>query len=291
MKNFLNTTTCCVIVSMIISFSSCTAQAPQGNLKTDMDSLSYLVGVSAAQGLDQYLMQMGIDISGENKADFVKGLLEGVSVSKDDLKAIAQAKGKDVGLQAKMQMVPAFSANFFADGSKEIDETQFLAGFVANITKENLIIDEVLAHGLVESLLQKVKSEANQKYQAENAAFLEENKKDPDVVVLPSGLQYKILKQGNGPKPTTTDTVRAHYIGKNIRGEEFDSSIDKEPIEFRLTGGVIAGWIEGVQLMPVGSKYILYIPYDLAYGEDGRPGAIDPYATLIFEIDLLEIVK
>lgn len=123
----------------------------------------------------------------------------------------------------------------------------------------------------------------------EGEAFLEANKKKSGVITLPSGLQYKILKEGNGAKPTATQTVKCHYRGTLIDGKEFDSSYKRgEPTEFPV-GGVIKGWTEALQLMPVGSKWELYIPSTLAYGERGAGQTIGPNAVLIFEIELLSI--
>ena len=121
-------------------------------------------------------------------------------------------------------------------------------------------------------------------------AFLEENKKKEGVVVLPSGLQYKILTAGNGPKPKASDTVKCHYEGRLINGQVFDSSVRRgEPAEFPV-GGVIQGWVEALQLMPVGSKWQLYIPSNLAYGTHGAGQSIGPNETLIFDVELLAIV-
>ena len=125
--------------------------------------------------------------------------------------------------------------------------------------------------------------------QAAGQAFLAANAKKEGVVTTASGLQYKVLQAGTGPKPKATDTVNVHYHGTFIDGKTFDSSYDRgEPISFPLNR-VIAGWTEGVQLMPVGSKYEFYIPYKLAYGERGAGGAIPGYATLIFQVELLAI--
>lgn len=130
---------------------------------------------------------------------------------------------------------------------------------------------------------------AGEKNKLEGEAFLAENAKKEGVVTLPSGLQYKILKQGDGKKPKLTDAVTTHYRGTLIDGTEFDSSYKGgEPASFRLNE-VIAGWTEALQLMPVGSKWQLFIPSNLAYGEHGRGGPIGPNATLIFEIELISI--
>ena len=121
--------------------------------------------------------------------------------------------------------------------------------------------------------------------------FLQENKKNKKVKVTPSGLQYEILKEGKGEKPTETSQVKVHYHGTTIDGKVFDSSVDRgEPIVFGLNQ-VIKGWTEGVQLMPIGSKFKFYIPQELAYGENSPSPAIKPYSTLIFEVELLGIEK
>lgn len=125
----------------------------------------------------------------------------------------------------------------------------------------------------------------------EGQAYLAKNKENPDVKVTPSGLQYRVIKEGTGPKPVATDKVRVHYTGKLLNGEVFDSSHNRgEPTEFMLNQ-VIPGWTEGLQLMPVGSTYEFVIPSELAYGARGAGQMIQPNATLIFEVELLDIVK
>lgn len=133
-------------------------------------------------------------------------------------------------------------------------------------------------------------AEAFKALEAENQAFLEENKKATGVVVTDSGLQYEILTEGNGAKPTAESTVRVHYTGSLIDGTVFDSSVKRgTPAEFPV-GGVIKGWTEALQLMPVGSKWRLTIPHNLAYGERGAGASIPPFATLVFEVELLDIL-
>jgi FKBP-type peptidyl-prolyl cis-trans isomerase len=123
------------------------------------------------------------------------------------------------------------------------------------------------------------------------AAFLRENRDAPGVVTLSSGLQYKIIEQGDGPKPDENDTVLVHYKGHLLDGTVFDSSYKRgQPLEFKVNG-VIPGWTQGLQLMPVGSKYTLYIPSTLAYGNNQPSREITPHSTLIFEIELLDIVE
>jgi FKBP-type peptidyl-prolyl cis-trans isomerase FklB len=128
-------------------------------------------------------------------------------------------------------------------------------------------------------------------YIAENEAFLAKNKEKAGVTVTSSGLQYEVIKMGNGPKPSAESTVKVDYVGTLIDGTEFDSSIKrKEPAEFPVSR-VIPGWTEALQLMPVGSKFKLYVPERLAYGANAAGNVIKPYSTLIFEVELLEIVK
>lgn len=128
-------------------------------------------------------------------------------------------------------------------------------------------------------------------YIAENEAFLAKNKEKAGVSVTPSGLQYEVIKMGTGPKPTQNSTVKVHYTGTLIDGTEFDSSVKRnEPAQFPVSG-VIPGWTEALQLMPVGSKFKLYIPENLAYGANKAGDVIKPFSTLIFEVELLEIVQ
>jgi FKBP-type peptidyl-prolyl cis-trans isomerase FklB len=139
------------------------------------------------------------------------------------------------------------------------------------------------------SFQQRIRAEQAAKNLAEGTAFLEANKAKEGVKVLPSGLQYKVIKEGTGKTPTLLDTVRTHYRGTFVNGIEFDSSYKRnEPAQFPVKG-VIQGWTEALQLMKEGSKLELYVPANLAYGEQGRPG-IPPNSTLIFEIELLEVV-
>lgn len=127
-------------------------------------------------------------------------------------------------------------------------------------------------------------------HKIEGRKFLEENAKQVDVQTTPSGLQYKVLEEGYGTKPKAHETVKVHYKGTLIDGTEFDSSYKRgEPISFPLNR-VIAGWTEGLQLMQTGAKYELYIPYELAYGERGAGPVIPPFAALIFQVELLEVL-
>ena len=146
------------------------------------------------------------------------------------------------------------------------------------------------AFGVINERMQAEHEAKAKEASAAGQEFLAENAKKDDVVVTESGLQYEVLTEGNGEKPTAASTVRTHYHGTLIDGTVFDSSYDRgQPAEFPV-GGVIKGWTEALQLMAVGSKWRLTIPYELAYGEQGAGGAIGPYQTLVFDVELLEIL-
>lgn len=153
-----------------------------------------------------------------------------------------------------------------------------------------LILDIEQANMTLQEKLQQLMHNKLEKIKTKGKAFLDSNAKRPSVVTLPSGLQYEIITRGSGPIPKASDTVSAQYIGTLIDGKEFDNSYKRgQPLEIPVTG-VIQGWVEALQLMPVGSKWKLYIPSDLAYGDRGAGGAIPAGAALIFTIELLNIV-
>lgn len=152
---------------------------------------------------------------------------------------------------------------------------------------------EILVQNFFAEQEKKQRAAAAEKFKTQKVdgeKYLAENAKKEGVVTLPSGLQYKILKEGNGKKPKATDKVKCHYEGMLIDGTLFDSSIQRgEPATFPLNG-VIAGWTEGLQLMQEGAKYRFFIPYNLGYGEHGAGHSIPPYAALVFDVELIEVV-
>lgn len=156
---------------------------------------------------------------------------------------------------------------------------------------ENMPMDMDAANQFMQGYFAELSAKKNDKFKKEGEDFLAENGKKEGIVTTESGLQYEVITKGDGANPTATDVVKVHYHGTLIDGTVFDSSVDRgQPIEFPLNG-VIPGWTEGVQLMPVGSKYKFYIPYNLAYGERGAGANIKPFSALIFEVELLDIVK
>ncbi len=178
-----------------------------------------------------------------------------------------------------------------APGGKDLDVTIMSAAFAEASAKGELKMTEEDANKMLQAYFQAAgKKEAQENLEKGNA-FLEKNKARKGVTTTESGLQYEIIKEGKGPKPTKQDKVKVNYHGTLIDGTVFDSSVDRgEPATFGV-GQVIKGWTEALQLMPVGSKWKVYIPANLAYGERGAGGDIGPNETLIFEVELLEIVK
>lgn len=175
----------------------------------------------------------------------------------------------------------------------ELNMDLFMQAFEKTIKGqiEDLSIQPEQAYQIFQSCLMVIQQESAQKNKDEAVKFLEENAGKEGVVTTESGLQYEVLLAADGPKPKETDRVSVHYHGTLIDGTVFDSSVDRgEPAQFALNG-VIPGWTEGIQLMSVGSKYKFYLPAELAYGDNGAGDVIQPGAMLIFEVELLEILK
>ncbi|WP_085536814.1 FKBP-type peptidyl-prolyl cis-trans isomerase [Massilibacteroides vaginae] len=174
-------------------------------------------------------------------------------------------------------------------GEANIDA--LIAGFVQAIKGDSTQMSPADAQAYLQTYFVEASAKEAAKTKEEGVAFLEENKTKDGVITTPSGLQYKVEVEGTGAKPTAEDRVKVHYTGTLLDGTKFDSSLERgEPAEFGVTQ-VIAGWTEGLQIMPVGSKYTFWIPSDLAYGERGAGGDIKPNSTLKFEVELLEILK
>ncbi len=272
--------------------ASCTAQSPKADLKTDIDSLSYAIGMARTEGLDQYLLQQGIDST--QMAEFLKGFNEGAS--KTDKKDVAYMTGLQVGQMVSKQWVEGFNQQIFgSDSTQTISRANLLAGFVAGVVKKGGSMTMEEAQEFMRTRMDAIKEKATEAKYADNKAagekFLAENKTKEGVVTTPSGLQYKIITKGTGAIPADTSKVKVNYKGTLIDGTEFDSSYKrKEPATFRANQ-VIKGWTEALTMMPVGSKWELYIPYDLAYGTRETGGQIKPFSALIFEVELLGIEK
>lgn len=213
------------------------------------------------------------------------------------LASCTQERNKNVTLTNEIDSVSySLGANFGANLERSelsnINEKVFLAAMYAAIDKDSTILFDAKEQGeIINGYIRSMKEKAGQENIAKGQKFLEENKSKEGVEVTPSGLQYRIINEGEGAKPLATDKVSVHYKGTTIDGKEFDSSYKRnEPTTFPANR-VIPGWTEALQLMPVGSKWELFIPANLAYGPRGAGQNIGPNETLIFEVELLEIVK
>lgn len=182
-------------------------------------------------------------------------------------------------------------ASFYkAQGISNINNSLVVKA-LADSKVDKALLNEQQVNNCIVSYMQKTRSENASPNKKAGQAFLAENKKKPGIVILPSGLQYQVIKEGTGPKPTIDDQVKVHYHGTLIDGTVFDSSVERgQPITLGLKN-VIPGWTEALQLMPVGSKWKLFIPSDLAYGDNPAGPTIKEGSTLIFDVELLEIVK
>ncbi len=176
-------------------------------------------------------------------------------------------------------------------GVKNINTAQLTKAVTEVMKGSKTALNEEQCNNVLQTYFMKMRDENSAATKKESQKFLDENKKKAGVVTTASGLQYQVIKEGNGPKPAATDKVKVHYHGTTITGEVFDSSVDRgEPVTFPL-GNVIPGWIEGLQLMSVGSKYRFVIPSNLGYGDNGAGEKIKPGAALVFEVELLGIEK
>ena len=228
----------------------------------------------------------------------MKKMLMFIAVVAMIFSACSKNSVKSVKVKSKEDSLAyAFGVNtYFAmkQDDFEIDPKLMAKGMI-DAKNEESIMGEEIARGFIMTYFQeKQNEEMKEMYKdvmAESDTFLEETKKKEGVITTESGLQYEVITMGTGPKPVAENTVKVHYTGSLINGEVFDSSVERgEPIDLAVTG-VIPGWVEGLQLMPVGSKFKFYIPYNLGYGEQGAGGVIPPYATLIFEVELIAIVN
>jgi FKBP-type peptidyl-prolyl cis-trans isomerase len=240
--------------------------------KTEMDKVSYAIGLNMAQLVRQQLPELNTDM-------LAQGLRDGLA-GKMDIERANYGFGATLGHGMKQQ-VPDINPDMLAQGIHD------------SVAGKPLLNDQETMQTLMgfsqtmQARQQEKVAKAGQENKEKGEAFLAKNAKEEGVKVLPSGLQYKIIKEGDGPKPKATDTVKVKYRGTLIDGTEFDSS-GGETAQFQLNG-VIQGWTEGIQLMPVGSHWILYVPSNLAYGEQQTGPQIGPNSTLIFDVELVDI--
>ena len=198
---------------------------------------------------------------------------------------VSYALGLGIGQQLAQMGATNLNIDDFAAAIKDVISGNELK--VAHKDAQNIVRDYFQKQ---EERINALRAEQGKVAKAEGEAYLKENAKKEGVVTLPSGLQYMVLQEGNGKKPKATDKVKCPYEGFLINGQVFDSSVQRgEPAVFPLNQ-VIPGWTEGLQLMQEGAKYRFFIPYILAYGESGAGGSIPPFATLIFDVELIEVM-
>ena len=278
-------------VSAVMMYA-CGNGTPKANLKSDVDTVSYAIGMAQTQGLKDYLVgRLGVDTAYMD--DFIKGLNEGANAG-DDKKKAAYYAGIQIGQQISNQMVKGINHELFGDDStKTISLKNFMAGFVAGTTGKGGLMTVDSAAQVAQEMMRAIKAKNLEKEfggnKAEGEKFLAENAKKEGVKVLESGVQYKVIKEGTGALPTDTSLVKVNYEGKTIDGNVFDSSYKRnEPATFRCNQ-VIKGWTDALVHMPAGSIWEVYIPQDLAYGERQQGTDIKPFSTLIFKIELIEV--
>ncbi|KAA6310622.1 hypothetical protein EZS27_038104, partial [termite gut metagenome] len=276
------------------SIVSCTTRAPKASLTNEADSLAYSMGLAQSQGLRDYL-ERGMNVDTTYINEFIKGLVESVNSAKDDKqikKEIAYYAGIQIGQQVERIVESVNSDLFENDSVQTFSKNNFVAGLIHGTLKKSELMSIVTADAYSRTASEAIKARKMAEAYADNKAtsekFLEENKTKEQVQTTASGLQYKVITKGRGAIPTVDSSVKVHYRGTLIDGTEFDSSLNrKEPATFR-TDQVIKGWTEALTLMPVGSKWELYIPQELAYGSK-ETNNIKPFSTLIFEVELLGI--
>ncbi len=259
-------------------------------MNNSSDSLSYAAGYSITNGLIPYLLQQGVDTA--YMTDFVAGFKEAIAAI-GDARQKARMSGINIAGQVVQGMLPSIRKQF-TDTPDSIVNNLLFRGFADALLNDTSVMKMTTAETLFRTKEQTNRAIKEEKlYGANRRAgeeFLKQNKVKDSVITTPSGLQYKVLVNGNGQVPQLTDKVKVHYEGRLVDGTVFDASRKhgSEPAEFQ-PNQVIKGWTEALTMMPVGSKWQLYIPYNLAYGERAS-GKIQPFSALIFDVELVGIV-
>ena len=276
-----------------IMFSGCGNSTPKANLNSEIDSVSYAIGLAQSTGLDQFLLErFGVDSTMQE--EFLKGLNDGISAG-DDKKEAAYYAGVQIGQQIANQMVKGINHELFGeDSTKTISMKNFMAGFVTGYTNKPGIMTQEEAQTFVQQKMEAIKAKAMEEQYGQNKkageTFLAKNRTAEGVKTLPCGVQYKVIKQGSGNCAKDTSKVVVNYEGKLIDGTVFDSSYTRgQPATLRANQ-VIRGWTEILKIMPAGSIYEVYIPQQLAYGAR-EMGNIKPFSALIFKMELISVDK
>lgn len=272
-----------------IALTSCQNDV-KADLNDNVDSLTYYLGLGQTDGLKQYMTSQ-LQVDSTYMDEFINGMIEGATAERG-AKEENYMKGLEVGKQIKDMANNLGKEVYGDDSTKTVNVKNLLAGIIAGL-KGNAPMNSDSAYNQFQELLKPIQEANIEKkygeYKAQNQKFLADNKNKEGVVTLPSGLQYKVITEGTGALPTDSTTVKCQYEGKLIDGTVFDSSYERnEPFEVNMAmPRVIPGWVEALKLMPAGSKWEVYIPYDLAYGTQDM-GQIKPFSTLIFTIETLK---
>ena len=283
-----------VIVMIAVTFVSCDNNKPKTpSLKSQIDSLNYAFGVANGHGIKQYYLAADSAHKDSLKikiASLLKGIKDGMAGDVEGGNLELMDLGKNIGNSLKEQA----KTGLLGDSSLKVDIDLIKQGLVNGMKgfKGELTLDKAQVY--LNTTMQKMQQQKMEKEYLPNKkageAFLAANKSKAGVITTASGLQYQVIKKGNGPLPTDTSRVKVNYVGTLIDGTEFDSSAKHGGESELYLNGVIKGWSEGLQLMPVGSKYKFFIPQELAYGVQGQ-GQIKPFSALIFEVELVSIEK
>ena len=276
------------VASFVASCGNSGANKP--NLKNDVDTLSYAFGLAQTQGLKQYLVQLDVDTTYMDA--FIKGLREGANAG-DDKKKAAYYMGIQIGQQISNRMVKGINHELFGeDSTKTISMKNFLAGFIQGVKEKKGLMTVEQASQVAQMKMMAIKSKhMEEEYgplKKKGEAWMAANAKKAGVKTLPSGVQYKVIKEGNGAMPKDTSLVTVNYEGRLIDGTVFDSSYKRGQAVALRANQVIKGWTEALVHMPAGSVWEVYIPQELAYGEREQ-GQIKPYSPLVFKIELIKV--
>ncbi len=255
-------------------------------LVTSSDTISYASGMAASNGVISYL-ERNLDFDTLFIDDFKRGFNDAIDRGGDP-KYVAYNAGVQIASQVGKQIFPK-EAEMLDGTADSLDLSMFYAGFLAGAMNDSTVFTVAAATDFAKQRKDLLIKQKNEAYMLENVAFLDANKEREDVVVLPSGLQYKVIEQGEGAVATVEDNVTVRYEGKMIDGTVFDSSYERDPDTSTFKPSkVIKGWTEALCMMPEGSKWELYIPQELAYGER-QAGKIKPYSTLIFTVEVVKV--
>lgn len=270
---------------------SCGHKAPKADLQSQADTLAYSFGLSQAEGLKQAMMQNGIDSTQMDQ--FLKGLAEGAKMDKDDKGTQAYMFGVQMGQVISQRMIPGINQECYgADSTKTISLQNLMAGLLTGVNGEKASMTAEQAQANVERIMKTMKAEANKEAIATADDFMKKYAGNKEYQQLGNtGIFYKVIKAGNGEKPTDQSTVKVNYEGKNMKGEIFDSSYERKQPATLALAQVIKGWQEVLKAMPVGSTWECVIPYNLAYGEQAAGDKIPAFSPLVFKVELISIEK